>query len=79
MPLWKPWDHAIDLKDMFKLKKGHIIPLSPSEQEEVVVCLDNQSKKGYILYALLNLSKCHQCSSFPRKMGRNGWYRITAT
>ena len=35
MLLWKPWDHAIDLKDTFKLKKGHIIPLSPAEQEEV--------------------------------------------
>ena len=35
MLLWKPWDHAIDLKDMFKLKKGHIIPLSPAEQEVI--------------------------------------------
>ena len=36
MPLRKPWDHAIDLKDTFQPKKGHIIPLSPTEQEEVV-------------------------------------------
>ena len=48
MPLQKPWDHAIDLKDMFKLKKGHIIPLSPAEQEEVTAFLDDQLKKGYI-------------------------------
>ena len=48
MLLRKPWDHAIDLKDMFKLKKGHIIPLSPAEQEEVTVFLDDQLKKGYI-------------------------------
>ena len=48
MPLWKPWDHTIDLKDMFKLKKGHIIPLSPAEQEEVTAFLDDQLKKGYI-------------------------------
>ena len=48
MPLWKPWDHAIDLKDMFKPKKGHIIPLSPAEQEEVTAFLDDQLKKGYI-------------------------------
>ena len=48
MLLWKPWDHAIDLKDMFKLKKGHIIPLSPAEQEEVTAFLDDQLKKGYI-------------------------------
>ena len=77
MPLWKPWHHAIDLKDMFKPKKGHIIPLSPAEQEEVTVFLDDQLKKGYIC-----LSKSLQMSlvfSFLRKMGRNGWYRITIT
>ena len=48
MPLWKPWDHAIDLKDTFKPKKGHIIPLSSTEQEEVTAFLDDQLKKGYI-------------------------------
>ena len=48
MLLWKPWDHTIDLKDMFNLKKGHIIPLLPAEQEEVTVFLDDQLKKGYI-------------------------------
>ena len=48
MPLRKSWDHAIDLKDMFKPKKGHIIPLSPTEQEEVMAFLDDQLKKGYI-------------------------------
>ena len=48
MPLQKPWDHTIDLKDTFKPKKGHIIPLSPAEQEEVMAFLDNQLKKGYI-------------------------------
>ena len=48
MPLWKPWDHTIDLKDTFKLKKGHIILLSSAEQEEAMVFLDDQLKKGYI-------------------------------
>ena len=48
MPLQKPWDHTIDLKDMFKPKKGHIIPLSPAEQEEVTAFPDDQLKKGYI-------------------------------
>ena len=48
MLLQKPWDHAIDLKYTFKLKKDHIIPLLPAEQEEVMVFLDNQLKKGYI-------------------------------
>ena len=35
MPIYKPWDHANNLKDMFKAKKGRLIPLSPQEQEEV--------------------------------------------
>ena len=48
MPLRKPWDHAIDLKDMFQPKKGHIIPLSPMEQEEVPALIDDQLDKGYI-------------------------------
>ena len=42
MPLRKPWDHAIDLKDMFQPKKGHIIPLSPAEQQEVSIFIDDQ-------------------------------------
>ena len=48
MLLWKLWDHTIDLKNTFKPKKGHIIPLFPAEQEGVTAFLDNQSKKGYI-------------------------------
>ena len=48
MPLRKSWNHAIDLKNTFKPKKGHIIPLFPAEQEGVTAFLDNQSKKGYI-------------------------------
>ena len=31
----KVWDHAIDLKEMFKLQKGRIYPLSKNEKEEV--------------------------------------------
>ena len=45
---WKPWDHTIDLKDTFKPKKGHIIPLLPAEQEEITAFLNDQLKKGYI-------------------------------
>ena len=48
MPLGKPWDHVIDLKDMLKPMKGNIIPLSPAEKEEVTAFLDDQLKKGYI-------------------------------
>ena len=32
MPLRKSWDHGIDLKEDFPLKKGRLIPLSVDEQ-----------------------------------------------
>ena len=48
MPLRKPWNHTIDLKDTFQPKKGLIIPLSPTEQEEVSAFIDDQLQKGYI-------------------------------
>ena len=47
-PLRKPWDHAIDLKDTFKPKKGRLIPLSVEEQKEVSEFIDEQLAKGYI-------------------------------
>ena len=31
----KVWDHAIDLKETFKPRKGRIYPLSKNEREEV--------------------------------------------
>ena len=31
MPIRKPWDHVIELKDTFKPKKGRLIPLSHEE------------------------------------------------
>ena len=48
MPTRKPWDHAIDLREDFVLKKGRIYPLSRTEKEEVQVFVENQLKKGYI-------------------------------
>ena len=48
MPIRKPWDHAIDLKETFKPKKGRLIPLSPEEQKEVSDFIDDQLSKGYI-------------------------------
>ncbi|EGN97834.1 hypothetical protein SERLA73DRAFT_37752, partial [Serpula lacrymans var. lacrymans S7.3] len=47
-PETKPWDHAIDLKDTFKPRKGHMIPLSAPEREEVSSFIDEQLRKGYI-------------------------------
>ena len=48
MPVRKPWDHRIDLKQDFQPKKGRLIPLSVNEQKEVEVFLDDQLAKGYI-------------------------------
>jgi len=35
MPTQKIWDHAIDMKERFMLKKGKIYLLSRGEREEV--------------------------------------------
>ena len=43
-----PWDHAIDLKEGFKLKIGKIYPLSVIEQELLDKWLNEQLAKGYI-------------------------------
>ena len=67
-PLRKPWDHAINLKDSFKLKKGRLIPLSPEEQKEVSEFVNEQLAKGYI-----RPSKSEQTSPVffvPKKDGR---------
>ena len=48
MPVRKPWDHGIDLKQDFQPKKGRLIPLSVDEQKEVEAFLDDQLAKGYI-------------------------------
>ena len=48
MSIKKPWDHIIELKDMFKPKKSRLISLSHEEQEEASAFIDDQLKKGYI-------------------------------
>ena len=48
MPIRKIWDHAIDLKEIFKPQKGRIYPLSRDEREEVQNFINNQLRKGYI-------------------------------
>ena len=45
MPIRKSWDHAIDLQETFKPKKGRFIPLSSEEQKEVSDCIDDQLSK----------------------------------
>jgi len=48
IPTRKIWDHTIDLKKMFKPRKGRIYPLFKDEREEVQKFIDDQLRKGYI-------------------------------
>ena len=57
MPMRKVWDHAIDLKETFKLQKGKIYSLLKNEREEVQNFVKDQLRKGYI-----RLSKSPQTS-----------------
>jgi len=48
MPTRKVWDHAIDLKEIFKPQKGRIYSLSKNVREEVQNFVEDQLRKGYI-------------------------------
>jgi len=48
MPVRKVWDHAIDIKEDFKLSKAKVYLLSRSKREEVQKFVDEHLKKGYI-------------------------------
>jgi len=48
MPTRKIWDYAIDLKEMFKPRKGKIYLLSKNVREEVQNFIEDQLRKGYI-------------------------------
>jgi len=73
IPTRKVWDHAIDLKEMFKLWKGRIYPLFKNEREEVQNFVEDQLRKGYI-----RLSKSPQTSPvfFVGKKDRSKWIVI---
>ena len=57
MPTRKVWDHTIDLREGFVLKKGKIYSLSRIEREKVQKFVKNQLRKRYI-----RLSKSLQMS-----------------
>ena len=44
----KIWDYTIDLKEIFKSRKGRVYSLSRNKREEVQKFLENQLRKGYI-------------------------------
>ena len=48
MPTRKIWDHVIDMKEEFVLRKGKVYLLSREEREEVRKFIQEQLRKGYI-------------------------------
>jgi len=48
MPVQKPWDHAIQLKESFIPKKGKVYSLSRDEREKVQTFMEDQLRKSYI-------------------------------
>ena len=48
MPMRKVWNHTIDLKEGFVLRKGKMYPLSREEREEVREFVKEQLRKEYI-------------------------------
>ena len=44
----KVWDHAIEVKEGFMLRKGKVYPLSREEREEIREFIKEQLRKGYI-------------------------------
>jgi len=48
MPMRKPWDHAINLKEDFVPKKGRTYLMSREEKEKVQEFVEEQLRKGYI-------------------------------
>jgi len=48
MPVRKVWDHAIDLKEDFKVSKAKVYPLSRNKRDEVQKFIEDHLKKGYI-------------------------------
>jgi len=48
MPMRKVWDHAIEMKEGFVLRKGKVYLLSREKREEVREFIKEQLRKGYI-------------------------------
>ena len=48
IPVQKTWDHTIELKEGFVLKKEKVYFLLREEREEVQAFVGDQLRKGYI-------------------------------
>ena len=73
----KIWDHTIDMKKRFTLKKGKVYLLSREEREKVCEFIKKQLRKGYI-----RLSKLPQTAPVffvgkkdrKKRMVQDYWY-----
>jgi len=64
----KTWDHVIDFREGFVLKKGKIYPLSKIKREEVQEFVKDQLRKEYI--QLLKLPQTLLVFFIPKKDGK---------
>jgi len=48
VPTRKPWDHAINIKKGFVLRKGKVYLLSREKRKEMDEFISEQLRKGYI-------------------------------
>ena len=48
MPTRKVWDHVIEVKEGFVLRKGKVYPLSREEREKVREFIQEQLRKEYV-------------------------------
>ena len=48
MPVSKPWDHVINLREDFIPRKGRTYLMLRKEKEEVREFVEEQLRKGYI-------------------------------
>jgi len=68
MPTKKLWNHAIDTKEEFVLRKEKVYPLLREEREEVHEFISKQLRKGYI--RLLKLSQTAPVFFVGKKDGK---------
>jgi len=48
MPIKKLWDHVIEMKEGFVLRKGKVYPLSTEERREVCKFIEEKLREEYI-------------------------------
>jgi hypothetical protein len=77
MPIRKPWDHAIDLKETFKPKRANSYRFHPRNRKKCLISLTINYPRN--ISDLLNRNKPHQYSLYQRKMAESEWYRTIVT